>query len=496
MEAGDARCRRAPVAAFRMEGGRIRAEEHGRGRPGVPVTGSKPARARRAESATTSRVFSAWALPALLALFLVASPGHAYNVYYANLHSHTSISDGIGTPQEAYAYARDVANVDVLAITDHTHYTTPTEWAQLRAAATAATQPGVFVALASQEFGILTDFGHINIDDSAFQNPGSTENLLGTYAFIQQVNAFGAFNHPNPTYGTFFNNLAFYPEYESAMKMMEIRNGYYSGDYQDEFHQALANGWKVGPVANQDNHEGHWGDQVNNAGRILLTGILADSLTHDQITDALRARRFFAMEVFPASDRMELEFRIDGQIMGSRSVNGTSLFSRVYLYRDGVVRNSQATLGTQVSYEYYEPLAEGEEHYYYARADQLDGDHAWSSPIWVHAHIDPAGVSPLAIGGPGTLRAAPDPFTTATAIRLVTGDRSGGDVAGGTFRLRVLDPAGRLVRGLDPVMGVDGAVWNWDGRDGSGRTVPPGIYFFRADGSRGVQAGGRVVRVR
>jgi hypothetical protein len=477
------------------------------------VTGSKLAHVRRAEDATRSRAFSAWALPALLALLAllpVASPGHAYSVYYANLHSHTALSDGIGTPQEAYAYARDVANIDVLAITDHTHYLTSTEWTTLRNAATAATQSGVFVALASQEFGVLNDFGHINIDDSAFLSPGSTENLLGTYAFIQQVNAFGAFNHPNPSYGTFFNNLTFYPEYENAMRMIEIRNGFYSGDYQAQFHQALANGWKVGPVANQDNHEGHWGDQLNTAGRILLTGILADSLTHDQITDALRARRFFAMEVCPASDRMELDFRIDGQPMGSeitvgicphftveaRSVNGTSLFSRVDLYRDGVLRDARSILGTQIFYEYYEALAEGEAHYYYARASQLDGDRAWSSPIWVQAHIDPVGVSSMAIGGPGALRAAPDPFTTTTAVRLVTGDRAVVDGAGGAFRLRVLDPAGRLVRRLDAVMGVDGAAWSWDGRDGSGRTVPPGIYFFRGDGPRGVKAGGRVVRVR
>jgi hypothetical protein len=471
------------------------------------VTTSKPTRAGRAGDATRSHAFSAYVL---LALLLVASPGHADNVYYANLHSHTALSDGIGTPSEAYAYARDVANIDVLALTEHTHMLTSTEWTQLRSAANTATQPGIFVALASQEFGNLNDFGHINIDDSAFLNPGSTENLLATYAFIQQVNAFGAFNHPNPDYGTCFNNLSFYPEYENTMRMIEIRNGKYSGDYADQFHLALSNGWKVGPVANQDNHEGHWGDQVNNAGRILLTGILADSLTHDQITDAMRARRFFAMEVFPASDRMELDFRIDGQPMGSEitcdivahatvtahSVNGTSLFSRVDLYRDGVLRDSRAILGTEIFYEYYESFAEGEAHYYYARATQLDGDHAWSSPIWVHAHINPAGVSPAVIGGLGVLGAVPDPFATTTSVTLATPDRTAIDGISIACRLRVLDPVGRLVRTIDATPGVEGAAWNWDGRDGSGRPVPPGVYFLRVDGPGRARASGRVVRVR
>lgn len=472
------------------------------------------------KASTPGQLHWAWNAPwrlavpalALLALLLIASPGYAYQTYYANLHSHTALSDGIGTPADAYAYARDVANIDVLALTEHTHMLTSAEWTSLRAAATAATQPGVFVALSSQEFGILTDFGHINIDDSAYLNPGSTENLLGTYAFIQQVNAFGAFNHPNPTYGTFFNNLTFYPEYESAMKMMEIRNGFYSGGYEAQFHLALANGWKIGPVANQDNHEGHWGDQQNpNDGyNIYLTGILADSLTHDQITEALRARRFFAMEVSPPNDRMELDFRIDGQPMGSemtcgiaphftieaRSVNGTSLFVRADLFRDGVLRDSRSIIGTEIFYEYYEALAEGEAHYYYARVSQQDGDQAWSSPIWVHAHIDPAAVTSPMPESRGGLQAVPDPFSTTTVIRLSSGGPAVSPGAGPEPRLHVLDPAGRLIRALDARTGVNGATWNWDGKDGFGRTVPPGIYFLRTDGPGGARVGGRVIRMR
>jgi predicted metal-dependent phosphoesterase TrpH len=42
-------------------------------------------------------------------------------VYFGNLHSHTSYSDGSGTPSEAYKYARDTAKLDFLAITEHNH---------------------------------------------------------------------------------------------------------------------------------------------------------------------------------------------------------------------------------------------------------------------------------------------------------------------------------------------------------------------------------------
>ena len=43
------------------------------------------------------------------------------NVFFGNLHSHTSYSDGSGTPTDAYLHARDVAGLDFLAITEHNH---------------------------------------------------------------------------------------------------------------------------------------------------------------------------------------------------------------------------------------------------------------------------------------------------------------------------------------------------------------------------------------
>lgn len=41
--------------------------------------------------------------------------------FFGNLHSHTSYSDGLGTPRQAYAYARNIAKLDFLALTEHNH---------------------------------------------------------------------------------------------------------------------------------------------------------------------------------------------------------------------------------------------------------------------------------------------------------------------------------------------------------------------------------------
>jgi hypothetical protein len=63
---------------------------------------------------------------AAFAITLVMSPALPVaqadlTVFFGNLHSHTSLSDGSGTPAEAYEHARDTAGLDFLALTEHNH---------------------------------------------------------------------------------------------------------------------------------------------------------------------------------------------------------------------------------------------------------------------------------------------------------------------------------------------------------------------------------------
>ncbi len=438
-------------------------------------------------------------LRAALALvaILAARPCIGVNCYYAVLHSHTSYSDGIGTPEEAFTYARDVANIDVLGLTEHTHLLTATEWSQLLATADAFCEDGVFVALGAQEFGNLNDFGHLAIYDSPFKNPYGTENLVGSYQFMKTYGAIGGFNHPNPEYGTNFNDLAFYPDYANEMISMEIRNGVRADNYEPQYIQALRNGWHIGPFANQDNHEGHWGDQgnPNSGGQIYLTGILANSLTKADILDALRARRFFACEVDPPSDRMELEFYANGQIMGSsivssahlaltgtaRAVNGASLFNRVELFEDGILIRTAQQIGTSISWTFDEALVDGESHFYFVRVTQVDGDHSWSAPIWVTADVNPANVQ----GAPPTdgfaidiLGSNPSGETTSFSIHIPERET----VLAAS--IDILDIRGRVVGRMESrPLGPGFHTWTWVGSE-SGREVPAGVYFARlaADG--------------
>ena len=44
-----------------------------------------------------------------------------WNFYFGQFHAHTNISDGTGTVEQAFAYARAVENLDFFAVTDHSN---------------------------------------------------------------------------------------------------------------------------------------------------------------------------------------------------------------------------------------------------------------------------------------------------------------------------------------------------------------------------------------
>ena len=73
-----------------------------------------------------------------------------YNVYYGQLHSHTTLSDGSGTPDQAYKYARDTALLDFFSIADHCSYPynsmmTVAEYQAMQATANSYNQDGTYV---------------------------------------------------------------------------------------------------------------------------------------------------------------------------------------------------------------------------------------------------------------------------------------------------------------------------------------------------------------
>jgi len=73
-------------------------------------------------------------------------------VFFADLHSHTSYSDGALTPAIAHQYARDVAKLDVFSLTDHLESLDEQEWLDTREVAWDANEDGKFVVIPGLEW--------------------------------------------------------------------------------------------------------------------------------------------------------------------------------------------------------------------------------------------------------------------------------------------------------------------------------------------------------
>lgn len=428
------------------------------------------------------------------------NPEFSYQVVFGNLHSHTALSDGIGTLTQAWTYARDTANIDVLSITDHSHYLTTAEYNSVLSNANAFTQNGVFVALAGQEMGIANSsgYGHMSVWNASQVAPSSAfTNMSNAYGFYATEGVPGGFNHPEPMNGgSNFDNLAYVFQYDNYVNTLEVRNGKRSSSYESRYLQALTNGWHIGAVANQDNHNGEWGDQQNwsSGGDIYLTGMLVDSLATDAVLDALFNRRVYATEINPISDRVNMLFKANAGTSGTIwmgeidtvattalnfevEATASSNFQLIQIYKNASLYYSEATAITNdLTWTFSDTVGQGETNFYHIRLRQTDQDYTWSSPIWLTA--DTTISTGVAGGGqiPKPLELdqnRPNPFNPMTTIAFSTPSR-------GRTALEIYDVSGRLVRTLvDGTLDAGRHERLWDGTDDAGREIGSGLYFYR-----------------
>ncbi len=407
-----------------------------------------------------------------------AHPAPGYRCFFGNLHAHTRYSDGESTPDTAYAYARDVAGIHIQALTEHNnggigYSITPANYQNLLLVADTITSPGRFVALAGQELGSIgsSGFGHLNV----WETPGlwayNNSDLLGCYSWLMAQRQPAMFNHPDSNWASNFNDLYFYPDYDDAISLLEVVN--HNTLYENSYLRALAKGWHVGASANQDNHSRTWGTRTGSAGT-ALTGVWADTLTKPAVLEALRSRRTFAMLCKPIGEKFQLSLTADGRWMGERYLrqpgrctlqvtasSPDSIFSKLYLYRDGVIADSTMPNLNVVSWRIELDAGIGS-HYYFVKALQRGGGRGWTSPAFVE--VAPKRDDDLVVTWPTPVadqgaRIAFTPLDGATRVTAEIFNLAGARV----WRAVSADPAASI---------------RWDGRDAQGRPMPNGIYLI------------------
>lgn len=313
-----------------------------------------------------------------------------FESYRGGLHAHTHVSDGEGSPLEAFKHASQVTKprFDFLWLSDHHNGITPAEWKGCLAAANKYTKDGVFAAGCGYEKTVFENskgIGHFNtlFTNQLLKLPAGIPALYK--ALADCGSCLGQFNHP-PWPGT-FQNYEYYPVGKDRVRLVEL-NGRGAWDAKlDAYFTALGNGWKVSPSWNEDNHHKGWGDSKK------ATLIWAPKLTRQSVRQAVLANRTLATN----DDTSRMKMMADGVCwMGSelRGFGPTKItvqlsdqqagdgFAMVRLYgpkRKLVAKKScNGKNPCKVDFE----LDIAERSHYVVIARQKDDDVIVSAPIW------------------------------------------------------------------------------------------------------------------
>lgn len=273
-----------------------------------------------------------------------------------------------------------------------------------------------FVGLFGYEMTWSNGLGHMN----TFNTPGFQSRTQGEYTnfgtalqnyyeTLQKTpDSISQFNHPGTTFGD-FSDFAHYSEANDALiTMIEVGNGEgaigssgYFPSYE-YYTRALDKGWHVAPTNNQDNHKGKWGD-ANTARSVVL----ADSLTEENIYDAMRNCRVYATE----DNDLNIYYTLDSYVMGTvlnKDMVGEQIELKVDLQdatdskigKVEIIVNGGLSIASQdvnTNDEVITFKVPSSYSYYYVKVTQADGDIAVTAPVWV-GEVEAAGINGISTG--------------------------------------------------------------------------------------------------
>lgn len=341
----------------------------------------------------------------------INSGSATYHIYRGDMHRHTDISmDGAGDGSlwDAYRYAMDAAGLDYFVVTDHQSGQQEYTWWRIDKSADMFHVPGFFTALYGTERSLPYPNGHRNLVFATRGVPilpiteeerkSNTGPIL--YPYLQQYKGIAMSHTSHTNMGTdwrdndpdleplveIFQGARTSAEHEGApLSPTERRTELHAGGYRPLGYvwNAWKRGYKLGVQSSSDHVSTH----------TSYGCVLAENGSRDALTDAMRKRHTYA-----ATSNILLDYRltvdgkgyVQGDIVSGSSmpelsarITGTGPLKRVVVVRDNEYIYSSDPSGDTFELRYRENNLAAGEHYYYVRAEQKDGNVAWSSPIWV-----------------------------------------------------------------------------------------------------------------
>jgi hypothetical protein len=338
-------------------------------------------------------------------------------LYWGDIHGHTILSDGLGSPEDYLAFGREEALLDFCAIADHAQYMSDEDWALTQQVTRQFNAPGEYVTLLGYEYSCNARLEHYG--DKCLYYPGDEGPLLretdinrGPYHDMAQFapvwkehgammvlhqHARGTCSYYDPELVRLAEVYSIWGCSEDAggtRPLLPARNHDYTGHTVAD---ALEKGWLLGLVASSDDHAGRPGAtdwlRVSRAYPGGLVAVWARELTREAIWEALWNRRCYGT----TGGRIILEFEVDDEPMGSvisstafrgghqlrARVLGEAPLQSVEVLRGREVIHTECSFNCSLRLEVHDDPPAGAAHYYTLRVTQADGEMAWSSPVWV-----------------------------------------------------------------------------------------------------------------
>lgn len=263
-----------------------------------------------------------------------------YQVYFGDLHNHSKVGYAQGSLERAFEIARN--HLDFFGFTPHGywhdigHYenqierkwldgfeVTKRRWPEVLEMVRRYHEPGTFVTIGGFEWH-STSLGDYHIlFPTAEAEYVRFDDLRDFQQFAKQRGAIMIPHHPANRLGHRGANLdrldpkvspviEIYSEWGNAehdrAPYPYIRHTEGGRWTKNTLHHFLAQGHRLGVIASTDDHLGYPG-----AYREGLAAVLATELTRPAIFEAIRNRRTYAV----TGDRIRLDFRVNGHIMGT-----------------------------------------------------------------------------------------------------------------------------------------------------------------------------------
>ncbi|NOX54262.1 MAG: DUF3604 domain-containing protein [Planctomycetes bacterium] len=335
---------------------------------------------------------------------------------WGDLHGHTLFSDGRGTVEQFYDFAKRVAGLDFCAVTDHAFEILDPMWKHSKEVTNRFNEPGRFVTFQAFEWsGVTAVGGDHNVyfleedppiyRSTSYYDPRNYQMYHGRTPKVAHVTELfekleQRLRDKNvfciPHYGGRRGNPKWHNE--KVQRMIEIFSEHRrSEDWATTF---LTKGHRLGIMASTDDHFGNpgygylkpsyrWDEQEIG---MAAVAVYSQDRTRESIFRALYDRRVYAT----SGDRIVLDFRADGHPMGSEyrtrmppilkiDAVGTASIVAVQIKKNSQVVHEIRPRNRSVRIEWRDPDFDPDSScYYYVRVLQDNGEEAISSPIWVN----------------------------------------------------------------------------------------------------------------